>query len=80
MMTGLGGSELKVQGSATPLVYKAASLIGKGTNERPTSNIERPTSNKVFCQFIIVLNKANQSNKNQLFLDQVISVIRSVLK
>jgi hypothetical protein len=36
---------------APPLAKKTASLIGKETNERPTSNIERPTSNNVFCQF-----------------------------
>jgi hypothetical protein len=29
---------------------QASSLDEKETDERPTSNIERPTSNKVFCQ------------------------------
>jgi hypothetical protein len=30
---------------------EAASLIEKETDERRTSNIERPTSNNEFCQF-----------------------------
>jgi len=33
-----------------PLSKKTASLIKKETDERRTSNIERPTSNNVFCQ------------------------------
>jgi hypothetical protein len=32
------------------LAKKTTSLIKKETNKRRTSNIERPTSNKVFCQ------------------------------
>jgi hypothetical protein len=37
--------------SALPLAAPAVSLIEKETNERRTSNIERPTSNIVFCLF-----------------------------
>jgi hypothetical protein len=36
---------------APPLTKKTASLIGKETDERRTSNIERPTSNNEFRQF-----------------------------
>jgi hypothetical protein len=38
-----------------------ASLNKNETNEHPTSNIERPTSNNVFCQF----NKKTERNAVQ---------------
>ncbi len=43
---------------APPLAKKTESLIGKETNERPTSNVQRPTSNNVFCQFKYKTDKA----------------------
>ena len=45
------------------LVWKAASLIEKETEELRTSNIERPTSNKVFYLFN---NKAEQANLTEV--------------
>jgi len=42
-----------------PLTAEAASLIKKETDERRTSNVERPTSNNVFCQFKKRLGKVN---------------------
>jgi hypothetical protein len=39
------------QVSAQPQAKKTACQIEKETDERPTSNIERPTSNNEFCQF-----------------------------
>ena len=47
--SGVLGSE--VQGFSPSAGGEAASLIEKETNEHRTSNIERPTSNNVFCQF-----------------------------
>jgi len=46
-------------GLSPAAVGEAASLIKKETTEHRTSNIERPTSNKVFCQLKKRLNKAN---------------------
>ena len=43
---------------------RASSQIEKETNERRTSNIERPTSNTVFCHFIKRLSKADLSFEN----------------
>jgi hypothetical protein len=37
---------------------KEARLIEKETNELRTSNVQRPTSNNVFCQFKKRLSKA----------------------
>jgi hypothetical protein len=42
--------------SAPPPAKTTAGLIQKETNERPTSNIERPTLNIEFCQFKKMLN------------------------
>jgi hypothetical protein len=39
------------QVSAQPPAKKTAGQIEKETDERRTSNIERPTSNNEFCQF-----------------------------
>ena len=43
---------------------RAAALIEIETNERRTSNIERPTSNIVFCHNIKRLGKVNLSFEN----------------
>ena len=42
---------VRCQCSALPLANKTASLIVEETDERRTSNIERPTSNNVFYLF-----------------------------
>jgi hypothetical protein len=52
----------------------AVSQIEKETNERRTSNIERPTSNIVFCHFIKKLRKVNLPFENLLSLDHVFSL------
>jgi hypothetical protein len=39
--------------SAQPPAKKTAGQIEKETDERRTSNIERPTSNNEFCQFYL---------------------------
>jgi hypothetical protein len=39
------------QVSTQPPAKKTAGQIEKETDERRTSNIERPTSNNEFCQF-----------------------------
>jgi hypothetical protein len=44
-------SEHRFQVSAPPPAKKTAGQIEKETDERRTSNIERPTSNNEFCQF-----------------------------
>jgi len=54
-----GFSAFGGSGISPAAVGEAASLIKKETIEHRTSNIERPTSNKVFCQFKKRLNKAN---------------------
>jgi len=46
---------------------RASSLIGKETNERRTSNIERSTSNTVFCHFIERPIKVDLPCKNMRF-------------
>jgi hypothetical protein len=57
------GSEFNGSGFSTAAYLKAASLIGKETDERRTSNIERPTSNTVFCHFIKRLSKPTSANR-----------------
>ncbi len=64
------------QGLAQPLARKAASQIYKETNERRTSNTERPTSNNEFCHIIKKLSKAKPPFENMLFLDHILSMIR----
>jgi len=44
-------SSLQFSGVTTVAASTATSLIEKANNEHRTSNIERPTSNTVFCQF-----------------------------
>ncbi len=55
--SGFRGS--RVEESAPPLAAEASSQIEKETNEHRTSNIERPTSNNVFCQLKKRLSKTN---------------------
>jgi hypothetical protein len=43
--------KLKVSGVSPAAGLKTASLNGKEASEHRTSNVERPTSNNVFCQF-----------------------------
>jgi hypothetical protein len=50
------------------LLPRASSQIEKETNERRTSNIERSTSNTVFCHFIKRLGKANPLIENIQFI------------
>ena len=61
---------LEVLGISPATGLKAASLIKKETAERRTSNIERPTSNNVFCQFKKRLCKAKPPSK---FRDSFVS-------
>jgi hypothetical protein len=42
---------------------KTTGQIEKETNEHRTSNIERPTSNNVFCQFKIKAGQAYSAEK-----------------
>jgi hypothetical protein len=42
-------TDIREQMSAPPPAKKTAGLIEKETDERRTSNIERPTSNNEFC-------------------------------
>jgi hypothetical protein len=57
----------RCQVSALPPARKTAGQIEKETNERRTSNIERPTSNTVFCHFIKRLSKADLPFGNMRF-------------
>jgi hypothetical protein len=80
-----------VSGVSTAAGLESNQFNRKETNEHRTSNIERPTSNNVFCQFIKKTDQAYSAEgatearsestfRNSRSLDHVFSVIRLILK
>jgi hypothetical protein len=63
-----GGDQTMRPIRARPLAKKTASLIGKETDERRTSNIERPTSNNEFYQFKKRLSEATSTIRQLSFV------------
>ena len=61
---GVGDSVCQQCSGVRPAAGKnTAGQIEKETNEHRTSNIERSTSNNVFCHFIIKLSKPTSLNR-----------------